>query len=228
MSVFLLCERALSFVRGSRLSDLEASQRTMLEALNYEGLANSHAQEEAITCVRHFAAVRDYLFHTYPWTFAKKYAALTSAASVIPGWIYSYNLPSDCMRLLQLVLPHKTTPKYEQIGKVVACDYSSISARYTARITDTEQWEPLFQDAFCAKLGEEISFAIAGKDSAPLEYLFQKFRFAIEIGYQTGDIDANMSVDNNLTPITKNTTKLLSPTPELPLSWQNRQNDSGG
>jgi hypothetical protein len=226
MSVFMLCERALGLVRGSRLSDLETSQRTMLEALNYEGLANSHAQEEAVTCVRHFAAVRDGLFHTYPWVFARKATLLTSAATPLYGWIYAYNLPTDCVKLLQLVLPHRTTPKYEQIGSVVACDYSSVSARYTARITDTDQWPMLYQDAFCVKLAGEISFAVRGVDGAPIQWLIQQFQTTISEGYRTGIIDPGLSIDNNLTPMTKNTTQLLSPTPEMMGGHETKEQDA--
>ena len=41
----MLCERAIGLVRGNRLT-LSGSERSMLEALNYEGLAAARAQDE--------------------------------------------------------------------------------------------------------------------------------------------------------------------------------------
>jgi hypothetical protein len=211
MSVFMLCERTLGLLRGNRL-DLSSSARAMLESLNYEGLTASQAQEEAVTCARHFAGVRDSLFHTYPWVFARRTADLSSATA-FRGWRYAYNLPADCLKLHQIVQNHKATPRYEQIGNIVGCDRKNVSVRYTAPVSDTAQWVPLFQDAFCARLAGEIRISVLGESEGLGGQLFQLFQFAISEGYRTGIIDSGLSLDNNMTALTPWTTRLITPTP---------------
>ena len=76
MSVFMLCERAVGLIKGKRLI-LGSGERSMLDALNYEGLTGANAQQEAVACARHFASVRDGLFGTYPWIFARRSVALS-------------------------------------------------------------------------------------------------------------------------------------------------------
>jgi hypothetical protein len=180
----MLCERAIGLVRGRRIED---ANRSMIEALDYEGLISSHAQEEAVTCIRHFAAVRDSLLHTYPWVFARRSAALAELSTPVNGWRFSYVLPADCMRALNLVWRKRTIAEWEQVGTAVGCEYKPVTARYTARITDTGQWAPLFCDAFCAKLAMEINVAVNGEFGI-VPTLQQLAQNAVAEGYRVGII----------------------------------------
>ena len=90
MSVFILCEQAVGLVRGKRLI-LSSTEKSYLEALNYEGLTAEHSQDEAVVCALHFARVRDRLLQIYPWVFARKSATVSAGGS----------LPSDCMNRLR-------------------------------------------------------------------------------------------------------------------------------
>ena len=86
MPVFMICERALGLIRGKRL-ELTGAEKNRLEALDYEGLLGASVQEEAVSCVRHFAGVRDRLLSLYPWVFARKTAAPAQLAGTPPpGW----------------------------------------------------------------------------------------------------------------------------------------------
>jgi hypothetical protein len=210
MSVFGLCERAIGLIRGKRLI-LSPAELTDLEALNYTALIAAHAQEEAVTCVRHFASVRDGLFHTYPWVFARRNANLGAGGASLRGWRYTYQLPGDCVKLHQLVLSYGTTPEYELVGNTVGCNYASVSARYSALIEDTSQWPMLFQNAFCAGLASEMFFAVTGAQGA--ETVFSNFQFWISEGYRVGIIDSGLRRDNNLTDVTNDTKRLAAPTP---------------
>jgi hypothetical protein len=87
-------------------------------------------------------------------------------------------LPTDCLTVLALIdrphhhdhenhyYPrghyHKSTgamslQHYEQLGRVICCNYKDVHLRYTARIEDTKQWDPCYTDAFCATLAMEIA-----------------------------------------------------------------------
>lgn len=186
MSVFMLCERAIGLVRGNRLA-LSSSERSMLEALDYEGLAAARAQDEAVTCARHFAFVRDRLLRLHPWTFARKTAALARLVAPLPGWGAAYSLPTDCLRLLALVSGEQTLVHYETLGRTVLCNHGSVHARYTARVTDTSLWDPTFADAFCASLAGEAVAAITGEVNA-IQMMEQRAQLAIQDAYRTGAI----------------------------------------
>ena len=184
MSVFMLCERAIGMVRGKRLV-LSASEKTLLEALNYEGLANAHAQEEAVTCARHFAFTRDRLLQLHPWAFARKTANLT-ATTRAAGWTYAYSLPADCLTVLAALSGDEPVEWEKADGKLL-CNAGSVSIRYTARITDTGAWEPAFEDAFCAALAGEIAAAVTGEPQL-LQMLEQRAQLSIDRARQLGVI----------------------------------------
>jgi hypothetical protein len=211
--MFMLCERALGLIRGRRL-ELSAVEKSLLESLSYTSLINLEAQEEAIACARHGASVRDGLFSTYPWVFARRSAELSIGGTALQGWRYTFALPSGCVKLHELVQSHGTTPKYEQAGKVVGCNIRTVSARYSAVVTDTDEWPMLFQDAFCGRLAYEMALAVSGSPELSAG-AFQLFQFAISEGYRTGLIDPGVRVDNNMASATQNTTRLYTPAPEM-------------
>ena len=225
MSVFTLCERAIGLVRGKRLG-LSTADAAALENLNYSSLISSGAQEEAVTCCRHFAAVRDSLLHAYPWVFALKVAALSTltAASASMGWKYGRNLPTGCLRPLRIMLAHKTTLDYEQVGNVIYCDRSDGTLRYTSSVTGTDSWPPLFQDAFCARLALEIAVAVTGTGEFG-ESLMGQYNLAIAEAYRQKIIDTDISMDNYGVAVTSRTTRRY-PSPLASMSMLGGQNES--
>jgi hypothetical protein len=179
----MMCEKALGLLNASDLRDVDDEHRAMMEVLDYDGLVTTHAQREAIVCVRHFANIRDRLLQVHPWVFARKETTPAQLSSPVEGWRFAYMLPADCLKVLALVdRPHrhhdhehhyhhghyhKSTgamllQHYEQIGRVVCCNYKDIHMRYTARIDRTEDWDPCYVDAFCATLAMEIAASVCG------------------------------------------------------------------
>jgi hypothetical protein len=215
MSVFMLCERALGLLNASDLRELDSEDRALLENLNYDGLVNGHVQREAVVCARHFKSVRDGLFNTYPWVFARRNTPLNLSGGTMAGWRFVYSLPANCAKLHELVQRYGTTPKYEQTGDLIACNAANVSAKYTVIVEDEDQWPMLFQDAFCARLAQEISLSVT-REPALGGQAFQLFQFAISEGYRTGIIDPGVKVDNSMINATQNTTRLFNPTPETP------------
>jgi hypothetical protein len=165
MSVFMLCERALALIRGKRL-DLADADKSRLEALDYEGLIGAGAQEEAVSCARHFEGARDRLLSSHPWVFARKTAAPAQLSSPLPlGWRFSFSLPSDCLKTLAVVARGRRTlfRRYEVIGRTLLANAAPIHVLYTARIADTSLWDGLFADAFCSLLAGEMGAAVMGE-----------------------------------------------------------------
>ena len=196
MSVFMICERALGLLRGKRLI-LSAQEQSLLETLNYVGLTACNAQEEAITCARHFAFVRDRLLQLHPWVFARKTVALATYTTPVSGWGYAYSLPTDCLTVLGLIETHGTLTHWEQMGRIVLCNHPKIQVRYTARIEDTTLWTPSFTSAFCASLASEMGAAITGETENAIALqqqaqlllsLEQRSQLALDEAHRNGDI----------------------------------------
>ena len=206
MSVFMLCERAIGLVRGNRL-DLNGSERAMLEALNYEGLTAAQAQDEAVTCARHFPFIRDKLLTLYPWVFARKTTPPAQLASPTPGWKYAYAWPSDCLKPLALVAvpewpewarvkewPLSTGAEqlahFESVGRTLCCNHKAIQLRYTAKITDDSQWDAIFTDIFCSMLAGEAIASVIGEPQA-IQLMDQRAQAGILEAHRTGAISQN-------------------------------------
>lgn len=170
MSVFMVCEKTLGLLRGNRLI-LTDSQKEMLENLDYDGLAYSVAQDEALSCARHFASVRDRLLQTDPWVCARATVMPAMLEEHNRDWPFTYALPNDCIKILSLVRggghrSPRTIERWEQFGKTVSCLYPVAELRYTRRLTNTDDWSPLFESTFCFSLAAEISASVTGE--APL------------------------------------------------------------
>jgi hypothetical protein len=113
MSVKLVCIQALGLLNASDMRDLSEHDTDLLEQLDYNSLIDAHSQNEAIVCARNFAQVRDKLLRVDPWVFARKETPLAQlAACPLPGWMYGYALPSDCLTLLTLIEVPISNPVY--------------------------------------------------------------------------------------------------------------------
>jgi hypothetical protein len=196
LSIMSLCDRALSFIGGKRLV-LSEAELSAFEALDYETLASAKAQQEAVVCALHFGAVRDSLFESYPWVFAKKSAELAELSAAVGGWAHSYALPADCARILEIIAGALSLPDYEIAGGSVSCNYERVIARYTRYENNVSKWPPCFRDAFCAKLAMEIAGAVTGNFSLAQD-MRQIAAAAVQEGYRLGLIDERPALPMDL------------------------------
>ncbi len=112
--------------------------------------------------------VRDRELRAHAWSFARVLATLPADA-LPPPFNYSaqYQLPADCLRILVVgnmrqslgLLNYRSglEAMYRVYGRKI---YTSLPAplalEYTARITDTAQWDACFVEAFACKLALEV------------------------------------------------------------------------
>ncbi len=125
--------------------------------------------KQSRTCNVFFEPVRDALLRQFPWNFAVKRIALsrlTTAPSF--GFANQYQLPSDCLRVLE-VQDSSITWKVE--GRVLLTDYDSISIRYIQRITDPTQYDSQFVDLFSARLASEIAIPLTDSHTRQQEMM---------------------------------------------------------
>lgn len=185
------------------------AEKTLLEALNYEGLASAHAQDESVVCAMNFARVRDSLLQSYPWIFARKTDSPAQLSQGVPGWRYSFALPSECLKVLAVLAqdnrvnyydgreedisePHEFTElvEWEEADGRLFTNRTPVHIRYTAKVTDTDSWGAMFADAFVVKLAEAVSPA-TGASAELIQVLAKSFEQTIQTAIANGAIKAD-------------------------------------
>lgn len=120
-----------------------------------------------------FTLRRDALLRAYNWNFAMKRAQL-SALTDGPDWGYSYayQLPSDCLRMVQVndyyVIPGygdfisgPDAEPYKIEGQNIVTDFGApLKVRYVRRVTNSGEFDAAFCECFAADLAHEACESI--------------------------------------------------------------------
>lgn len=120
------------------------------------------------------------------WNFAVARTSLAALAAA-PAWgfTYQFQLPSDYLRLVQVgehyIIPNMTDYRsmpelpYQVESssdgtKVIVTDFTApLKIRYVKRITDTQQFDPLFVEALASRLAYEACEAITQSSTKKAE-----------------------------------------------------------
>jgi len=132
-------------------------------------LTESTPEAEQVNLV--FADTRDALLRQHPWNFAKKFATPAALTATVPAnWDYAYVYPTDCVRMRSIVDPLETgvpikyeVARNENDVKVVLTDQVDAEFCYTARVTDTTQFDPEFVMAFSYLLAARLAMPLTGE-----------------------------------------------------------------
>ncbi len=109
-----------------------------------------------------FDEVRDEVLRGHPWNFATKRASLAANATS-PEWGFdnAFDLPTDCLRVLELENPAKYPYRIE--GRQIVTDLGTpLNLEYTSQITDPTMMDVMFRQAFAAALAADVAEAITG------------------------------------------------------------------
>lgn len=103
----------------------------------------------------------------HPWNFATKRivcpALLTAPAF---GYDFTYQLPSDCVRVLLVGEGDSDTVDYEIEGRTIVTDEAPCKLKYTARVTDTGLFDSIFTVILAARLAFYAAYAITAQPGA--------------------------------------------------------------
>lgn len=116
-----------------------------------------------------FAMMRDAVLRDHPWNFATRRAQLAALAELPTGhWGDGslFPLPADFIRLLSIEgdLPWQLEGRNLLVNTTAA-----LKIRYTARITDTGEFDPLFAEALACRIAMQIAQRITGSTNAVVE-----------------------------------------------------------
>jgi hypothetical protein len=130
----------------------------------------SDATKQAQFANRFYAQTRDEVLTSHPWSFAISRATLAQlTANPDFEWLYRYQLPTDCLRLLKLngYEVGEIRETYVVEGNTVLTDAEQAEIRYIARITDVTLFPPLFIEALAIKLASKLSAPLTGRFDQP-------------------------------------------------------------
>lgn len=119
--------------------------------------------EEARAITAAYEPMVEEVLRDHPWNSAStrvKLAELSSAPAF--GYLHQYQLPTDCLRVLEVGHPSNTefsSPwPWVVEGRVLLTDEEApLPIRYIRRETDPNNWDPLLRSAVAARLAAELA-----------------------------------------------------------------------
>jgi len=117
--------------------------------------------ERARLCNLRYEDTRDAVLRSYPWTCAVTRAKLArSSTNPVWGFSYRYQLPSDCLRVLDLY--DWDDEHYIENGFIVT-DSEQAWIKYIKRIEDPNEFDSLLIHAIGLRLAMEIAESLTGR-----------------------------------------------------------------
>ena len=101
---------------------------------------------------------RDYLLRKYRWTFAARRKNIAPDVE-IPSHQYAhqFTLPADCLHFRGI---YPDTVIYRLEGTKILCDEDELDIEYTYRVTDPNEMDITFREAFSALLARELAISL--------------------------------------------------------------------
>jgi hypothetical protein len=137
-------------------------------------LTDGSDQASALSAV--YNSTRDRLLRELPWNFAQFRVRLASDPTKTPvfGYAYAYPLPTMpyCVKVNETDPPdavfdiENTIDSAGKItGRVLVTDESQISIRYTGQVTDPQQFDASFVEAFASDLAAQVAYPLTESEA---------------------------------------------------------------
>jgi hypothetical protein len=115
---------------------------------------------EARVCKINYQYLRDSVLEAAEWSFAIKRATLARLAETpVYGFSYMFLLPSDSVRLLNVIADDRED-EWVLEGDKILSNSKSISIRYIRRVIDPARFSPNFAQSLAYRLAAEISIPL--------------------------------------------------------------------
>lgn len=109
-----------------------------------------------------FDITRDEVLQAFPWKFAKKQMSLGLLSQTpLYGYDYSYQVPSDCLRILDL----NNGCVFDRVGDAIHTNEEEALVTYIRRVVDTGLWDSTFVNAFSSKLAMKLAESLTNSTS---------------------------------------------------------------
>lgn len=129
----------------------------------------------AAVCRLHYDTTRDTLLAMHDWTFARRRVSLADIGSPPQLWGFRYQLPAQCIRdrritpaMIGQAVRYEIASDVDDQGgdiQVLYADVSPAELVYTARVTNTELYPPMFVEALAWSLAAAAADSITASKS---------------------------------------------------------------
>lgn len=125
--------------------------------------ALSDNTRQAKLCNEQYDKLRKSLLREHPWNFAIKRAALTASVTV-PAWGFShqFNVPNDCLRLIDTEYPQD---KYQVEDSIILANRDTLNIRYVHDVINTNKFTPDFSELLSLKIAIDLSYVLVQSNS---------------------------------------------------------------
>ena len=128
---------------------------------------------------RTYADIRDALLREFPWNFATKRASLAAeTATPVWGFSYSYALPTDCLRHIEINNCEDQDWRNEG-GRIVTDLTPPLGGRYVALVS-SDAMDATFREALSAKLAMEWAEQLT-QSTAVVEAMIALYRNKLQV-----------------------------------------------
>ncbi len=150
-------------------------------------------------CNHRWPAVRDAVLRTHPWNCAMAQAELAAAtAAPLWRWEYKYTLPSDFLRIVQIVGQDGIeVSDWEIQGGIILCNEDApIYISYVRRETDPKKYDALLSETFSARMAATLAYPLSGSTALAQAYWSA---YQDKLGEARG-VDAREGIPESVTP----------------------------
>lgn len=112
-------------------------------------------------CKQQFGILRDEVLESHPWNFAirrKQIAAVSGFVDPQGEFSYSFQLPSDCLRVIRADRDSEILHKIES-DRLLAND-EDVRIQYIALVTDVSKWSRNFREVLAWRIAWDLAYAI--------------------------------------------------------------------
>ena len=170
-SIVQICNIALSRI----------GQSQSIDSLTESSLA-------AGLCALHYPACVQQVLADGDWAFAESRVVLADIGSPPTNWEYRYAYPNDCLKARRIAVPGmEIVPLAQRIpfkvvysgsGKAIVANWPEAELIYTADVTDTSLFTPLFTSALAWRLAAELAM---GMQARPENYQAAMRNYQMEV-----------------------------------------------
>jgi len=138
------------------------------DSANISAISPPDGSSQADHCSRFYPVARDALLEMHAWNFATKRDTLALLTTDTPAnWLYRYARPSNCARVLKVLPPEPvdddtdSQPFVEELdstgARTILTNQEDAYVQYTALVTDTTKFSPLFTTALSYLLASYLA-----------------------------------------------------------------------
>ena len=137
-------------------------------------MALTDQSKQAQFCARFYDQTRDEVLQSHRWNFAMRRDSLNRLSTAPESeWDYAYQLPVDCLRVVQLngYEPNERKGEFSVEADQLLTDAEEAAIRYVGRVTDGSFYHPLFVHALATMLASRLAGPLTGSRNLPSELL---------------------------------------------------------